>query len=252
VSAAPRTPAMRTLPMPMARRTMIVLIAALAAGCASRSAPSPIATAPLAALAPPAPPALTPDYRIQAYDELHVRFTYQPEVSEQIPVRPDGRISLATTGEIVAVGHTPAELADLIREKSASRLRNPEVVVVVTKVAEQRVYVGGEVFRPGFVVLMPGMTPLQAVVQTGGFRPSAKLDSVLLLTPGEGGKFTAARMDMDQVVSDGVAERVRLHPGDVVYVPRTWIADMNIVVDQYVRGLIPALPHVGVGYSLSN
>ena len=48
-------------------------------------------------------------------------------------------------------------------------------------------------------------------------------------------------MDMEQVVEDGVPERVRLHPGDVVYVPATWIADMNVVVDQYVRGLIPAL-----------
>jgi polysaccharide export outer membrane protein len=146
---------------------------------------------------------------------------------------------------------TPAELEKVIARKSEHRLKNPEVVVVVTKIAEQRVYVGGEVAKPGYVTLQAGMTPLQAVVQTGGFRQTAKLDSVLLLTPGEGGKFSAARMDMEQVVADGVPERVRLHPGDVVYVPATWIADMNVVVDQYVRGLIPALPRVGVGYSLS-
>jgi polysaccharide export outer membrane protein len=172
-------------------------------------------------------------------------------MSEQVPVRPDGRISLATTGEIVPVGLTPSELERLIEKKSSARLRKPEVIVVVTKVAEQRVYVGGEVRKPGYVTLLPGMTPLQAVVQTGGFRETAKLDSVLLMTPGAGGKFSAARMDMEQVVVDGVPERVRLHPGDVVYVPTTWIADMDIVVDQYVRGLIPALPRVGVGYSLS-
>ena len=93
---------------------------------------------------------------------------------------------------------------------------------------------------------MPGSS-----VTYPGLRETAKMDSVLLMTPGPGGKFSAARMDMDQVVNDGVPERVRLHPGDVVYVPATWIADMNIVVDQYVRGLIPALPRVGVGYSLS-
>ncbi len=46
-------------------------------------------------------------------------------------------------------------------------------------------------------------------------------------------------------------ERVRLHPNDVVFVPATWISDMDDVVDAYVRGLIPALPRVGVGYSLS-
>jgi protein involved in polysaccharide export with SLBB domain len=205
----------------------------------------------VAALAPAAPPAAAADSRLQPGDELHIRFTYQPEMNEQVPVRPDGRISLATTGEIGVVGLTPAELERLVEQRSSSRLRKPEVVVVVTKIAEQRVYVGGEVRKPGYVALLPGMTPLQAVVQSGGFRETAKLDSVLLLTPGPGGKFSAARMDMAQIVEDGVPERVRLHPGDVVYVPTTWIADMNIVVDQYVRGLIPALPRVGVGYSLS-
>ena len=227
----------------------LLLLAGFGAGCAKKApAPTP---ENLAALAPPAPPRATDEYRIQSGDELHVRFTFQPEMSEQIPVRPDGRISLATTGEIVATGLTPTELERVVAQKSEHRLKNPEVVVVVTKIAEQRVYVGGEVMKPGYVTLLAGMTPLQAVVQTGGFRQTAKMDSVLLLTPGAGGKFSAARMDMEQVVADGVPERVRLHPGDVVYVPATWIADMNVVVDQYVRGLIPALPRVGVGYSLS-
>ena len=227
----------------------LALVAGFGVGCAPK-APATPAPLNMAALAPPAPPRAADEYRIQAGDELHVCFTYQPEMNEQMPVRPDGRISLATTGELLATGMTPAELEKLIARKSERRLKNPEVVVVVTKIAEQRVYVGGEVAKPGYVTLLAGMTPLQAVVQTGGFRPTAKMDSVLLLTPGEGGKFSAARMDMEQVVADGVPERVRLHPGDVIYVPTTWIADMNIVVDQYVRGLIPALPRVGVGYSL--
>src|SRR5439155_21384085 len=68
---------------------------------------------------------------------------------------------------------------------------------------------------------------------------------------GADGRFSAARVDMKQVVDDGVPERVRLHPNDVIYVPRTWIADMDLVVDEYVRGLIPSLPRVGAGYSLS-
>jgi polysaccharide export outer membrane protein len=145
----------------------------------------------------------------------------------------------------------PTELEKLVVERSSTRLRNPEVTVVVTKLGEQRVYVGGEVARPGYVTLRPDMTPLQAVLQSGGFKHSAKLDSVLLMTPGADGRFAAARVDMEQVVEDGVPERVRLHPNDVVFVPSTWIADMNVVVDQYVRGLIPSLPRVGAGYSLS-
>jgi protein involved in polysaccharide export with SLBB domain len=173
-------------------------------------------------------------------------------MNEALPVRTDGIITLATTGEIKAAGLTPDELQELIVERSASRLRDPEVTVIVTKMGEQRVYVGGEVGRAGFVTLQPGMTPLQAILQSGGFRRTAKVDSVLLLTPGRDGQFTAARMNMQQVVEEGVPERVRLGAGDVLFVPATWISDMNDVVNLYVRGLIPVLPRVGVGYSLNN
>src|SRR2546422_7752365 len=103
----------------------------------------------LPALQPPQPPEPGPTYRIQLGDELHVRFTYQPEMNEQVPVRPDGRISLVSTGEIDAVGHTPPELERVIIERSSAHLRNPEVTVIVTKLGEQRVYVGGEVLTPG-------------------------------------------------------------------------------------------------------
>jgi polysaccharide export outer membrane protein len=200
----------------------------------------------------PAEPAQPgPSYRINAGDELHVRFTYHADQNEQVPVRPDGRITLGTTGEITVIGMTPTELERLIVERSSARLRNPEVTVVVTKLGEQRVYIGGEVIRPGYVPLRSDMTVLQAVLQSGGFRKTARLDSVLLMTPGSDGRFSAARVDMQAVVESGVPERVRLHPNTVVYVPQTWIGNMNDVVDQWVRGLIPALPRVGVGYSLN-
>jgi protein involved in polysaccharide export with SLBB domain len=219
-------------------------------GCGPKQAPSDIGYA--AALAPPAPQVPGPDYRIAIGDELHIRFHYQPDQNEQLPVRPDGRISLATTGEIEAVGMTPAELARIIEQRSSGHLRDPEVTVVVTKVGQQQVYVGGEVARPGVVLLQPGMTPLQAVMQTGGFRPTAKRDSVVLITPSADGRFSASRVNMEQILEDGVPERVKLRANEVIYVPKTWVGNMNQVVDLYVRGLIPALPRVGVGYSLSN
>jgi polysaccharide export outer membrane protein len=232
---------------------LVALITALvlAAGCGPRRhPPSDMATA--AALIPPEPATAGPEYRIAVGDELHIRFTYQPDNDEQLPVRPDGRISLRTTGEIDVVGMTPTELEKIIVDRASSRLRDPEVTVVVTKIGEQHVYIGGEVARPGVIVLQPGMTPLQAVMQTGGFRPTAKQDSVVLITPSADGKFQASRINLQQVVEDGVPERVRLRANEVVFVPKSWVGNMNDVVDLYVRGLIPALPRVGVGYSLSN
>jgi len=228
---------------------LVIGFGVLTTGCAHpRPGPESVA-----ALQPPPPAEPGPSYRIQLGDEMHVRFLFQPEMDEQIPVRPDGRITLSSTGELTVVGLTTTELEKMIVDKSSTRLRNPSVSVIMTKIGEQRVYVGGEVLHPGYVVLRPDgtMTPLQAVLQSGGFKTTAKLESVLLLTPTPDGHFSAARMDMAQVVNDGVPERVRLHMNDVVFVPRTWIADMDLVVDQYVRGLIPSLPHVGAGYSLS-
>src|SRR5262245_55800770 len=228
----------------------LITVLVFGGGCGPKQAP--LDMPPAAALIPPEPATAGPEYRIAVGDELHVRFTYQPDNDEQLPVRPDGRISLRTTGEIEVVGMTPTDLEQVIVERSSGKLRDPEVTVVVTKIGEQHVYIGGEVTRPGVVPLAPGMTPLQAVMQTGGFRPTAKRDSVVLITPSVDGKFQASRINLEQVVEDGVLERVRLRPNEVVFVPKSWIGNMNDVVDLYVRGLIPALPHIGVGYSLSN
>ena len=126
------------------------------------------------------------------------------------------------------------------------------VTVEVTKVGPQNVYVGGQVQRPGVVTLFPGMTPLQAVMEQGGFLPTAKRDSVVLILPTTDGKFAASRINLEQVLTEGVVERVRLRPNALIFVPKTWVANADDVVDLYVRGLIPALPRVGVGYSLNN
>jgi len=183
------------------------------------------------ALQPPGKPEIGPDYRLQVGDELHVRFLYQPELDEKVPVRPDGRISLGPTGQLDVLGLTPTELEVDIAERSSDKLRDPEVAVIVLAVGEQRVYVGGEVQRPGYVVLQPGMTPLQAITHAGGALRSGKMESVMLLTPGDDGQFSAARMNMQQVLEEGVPERIRLRANDIVYIQKTWETNASVVVD---------------------
>jgi hypothetical protein len=225
---------------------MLLLPALVLGGCAGRSAVPPNAGV-VGALMQPPPAEAAVTYRIQAGDELHVRFTYQPEMNEELPVRPDGRITLATTGEILVAGMTPAELEELIAEKSSARLRDPEVHVILTKVAEQRVYVGGEV-GAGPMVLQPGMTRWKRSANRG-VPQHGKAPERALAEPAPRGEFSAARLNLKQVVEEGVPERVRLAAGAVLNVPPSWIGDANEVVDLYVRGLIRAA--VGVGYSLS-
>src|SRR5262245_1811 len=228
---------------------VLAMIGLAAAGCATKV--TPIVAPPPAEILRTNASAPTP-YRIGPGDELDVRFPFHPDFTSHVEVRPDGRVSLPGAGEGEVAGLTPTELEQRVVEQTRSRLRNPEVVVILTRLAEQRIYVGGEVARPGYVVLHGDLTPLQAVIQAGGFKNTAELASVLLLTAGPNSSYRAVRMNMEQVVEDGVPERVRLRANDVVYVPSSWIADADLAVDQWVRGLVPAFPRVGVGYSLSN
>jgi protein involved in polysaccharide export with SLBB domain len=221
---------------------------AVLAGCSSNRTPSPTSVA----LLPPPVFKPGPDYRLQLGDTLHVSFLYQPENDVDLVVRPDGRISLSPAGELEAVGRTEEELEQAITERAPGHLREPTVTVAVTKVGPQYVYVGGQVLHPGSATLVPGMTPLQAVMEQGGFLPTAERDSVVLILPTADGKFAASRINLEQVLTGRVAERVRLRPNAVIFVPKTWIANADDVVDLYVQGLIPALPRIGVGYSLDN
>jgi protein involved in polysaccharide export with SLBB domain len=185
------------------------------------------------------------DYRLQIGDRLTVKFPYHGKHTQDLPVRPDGKISLDVTGEIVAEGMTPTELEEAIKQRSLRYLKNPEVVVVVTQFGDRRAFVGGEVGRPGFVALQDGMTPLQAVLAAGGFKDTACKDSVLYIARGSNGAYQASRVDLDAVVRDGEPETVRLSGNDVVYVPATRIANLNTFVDQYIRKVLPVDSRAG-------
>jgi protein involved in polysaccharide export with SLBB domain len=185
------------------------------------------------------------DYRLQVGDRLNIKFPYHGKHNQELPIRPDGKISLEPTGEIVAEGLTPAALENVIKERSARVLKNPEVVVIVTQIGERHAFVGGEVGRPGFVTVQDGMTPLQAVLAAGGFKDTARKDSVLYIARGSNGAYQASRVDLTAVVREGMPETVRLGVNDVVYVPATRIANLDTFVDQYLRKVMPVDSRAG-------
>ncbi len=185
------------------------------------------------------------EYRLVAGDKLQVKFPYHHARDSEVPIRPDGKISLDVTGDIQAEGLTAQELADVIKEKSAKYLRNPEVVVVVATIGDRRVYVGGEVTRPGYVVIQEGMTPLQAVMAVGGFKDTAQKSDVLYISRGANGEYSASRVDLQDVVTNGTPEVVRLVANDVVYVPATRVANAGTFVKQYIRDLLPVDSRAG-------
>lgn len=118
-------------------------------------------------------------------------------------------------------------------------------MVIVTQIGDRRVYVGGEVNRPGFVVIQEGMTPLQAVMAVGGFKDTAQKKDVLYIARASSGEYNASRVDLEAVVKDGIPEVVRLAGNDIVYVPATRIANAGIFVKQYIRDILPVESRAG-------
>jgi polysaccharide biosynthesis/export protein len=170
------------------------------------------------------PPAATQDtgtpsdYVIGADDTLRISVWKEPDLSEILPVRPDGKISMPLLNDIPAAGLTPLQLKDSITEKLKKFIADPRVTVVVTAMNSQRVFVSGEVLHSGPIALLPHMTVLQALSQAG-FNQFANLKGIYLLRT-ENGKQEKIPFNYKEVIKGNRPEQnIMLKPGDTVVVP---------------------------------
>ena len=187
------------------------------------------------------------NYRIQPGDQLAINFYLDPEFNDQVPVSPDGKITLRLVGAIAAAGMTPGELAGVIDKAYLSELRSPDASVTVKNMPGRQVFVQGQVNKPGAFPLEPGMTALQALADAGGVTKEAAEDSVVLIRRDACGHPTGQRLDLASAVDNpGRGEDASLMPYDVLVVPRSRIANMNLWVEQYIRGLLPIQPYLSL------
>jgi polysaccharide export outer membrane protein len=181
------------------------------------------------------------EYRLQPGDELDIRFYYNPELNTSVLIRPDGRISIPLANEVQAAGLTPNGLTQQLRSAFERELRRPELTVIVRSFNSQKVFVGGEVQTPGVVQALGPLTVLQSVTQAGGFKETARLNEVLVIRRDPAAQDPIViPVDIGAVV-DGTQtnQDIALMPFDVVYVPKSPIANVNKFVDQYIRQNIP-------------
>ena len=108
---------------------------------------------------------MDPGYKIGAEDVLKVDVWKEADITRQVTVRPDGKISLPLLDDVQAAGLTPTELSGAIREGLKKFITEPQVTVTVTEINSRRVYVTGEVNRAGAYPMLPNMTVLQALSQ---------------------------------------------------------------------------------------
>ncbi|GAA0634132.1 polysaccharide biosynthesis/export family protein [Brevundimonas lenta] len=182
-----------------------------------------------------------PEYVLYPGDEIEIATPTASELTRTQKIGPDGRISLPLVGQIMAADRTIAELEADASAAYASQLRRPVVEVTLKTAGPLKVWVDGQVRTPG-VYDMPGdIDAWQAVIQAGGFTPSAKRDQVALVRRGPGGSRMLRAVDL----SPNDREIVALRRGDIVFVPLTVIGE----VAEWVTQFRLALP-IGFSYAI--
>lgn len=182
------------------------------------------------------------DVILRPGDVIELKFYYTPELDVTQMIRPDGRIAVQLLGEVMAEGKTPGQLREELLNLYQPHLKEPKLTILLKSQHDRRVFVGGEVTRPG-VIEMPGdMTVAEAVIQAGGFdMQEARVDNVVVLRQA-GKRWQGYLLDMKPTLEGFATDPFFLHPRDIVYVPRTRIAEVNQWIEQHINKLIPRVP----------
>jgi polysaccharide export outer membrane protein len=160
-----------------------------------------------------------PNYTIGPQDVLDISVWKEPELTRTVPVRPDGKISMPLLNDVQAAGLTPSQLAEQITTSLKKFVTSPQVTVIVTAINSQRVFIIGEVLRPGAFPLLPGMTVLQALSSAGGFTQFASLGKIYVLR-NENGKQTKFPFNYKAAINGKQADQnFTLKAGDQIVVP---------------------------------
>lgn len=181
-----------------------------------------------------------PSYRLYPGDVLEVRLPSAPELTKAVTIQPDGRITMPLVGSIMVADRSPEQASAVLSQAYASQLINPDVEISVTTAQPLKVFVGGEVDKPG-VYDMPGsIDALQAVITAGGFKPSARRAQVIIIRRTADGRAMMRIANLARGVYDpSRTDAVPLRRFDIVYVPRSGVAEVGLFMQQYLRDALP-------------
>jgi polysaccharide biosynthesis/export protein len=173
-----------------------------------------------------------PRYRIQPNDVVEVQFRYTPEYNFTGTVQPDGFIALQMAGAVKIAGRTLDEASAAIAKQAGTRLREPEVTVLLKDFVKPHFIVAGEVARPGTFELRGEVTVIHAIAMSGGFKESSKRSQVILVRRVDQDHAEVKLLDLKQLMSPGkIREDILIRPDDMLVVPQNRISR----VEPYVR-----------------
>lgn len=209
-------------------------------GCASHGAD----TAPAAAWGEPRFAAwqeTDPAYRFYPGDSFEVIVHSAPELSRTVEIGPDGRVALPLISDLMVAGRTDREIGDTIARAYAQNvLVNPMVEVRRAGLGPQNIIVGGEVNAPGLVEMTGPIGALEAVMLAGGFQNTAARGDVVVLRRAPGGDMMMRTVNLhDALRARQGADTIQIRRHDIIFVPRSTVAEVNLFVEQYVMGIVP-------------
>ena len=176
-------------------------------------------SAPTAFQAPAQPVKPPEDYIIGADDVLVVAFRNEKDMSSEVVVRPDGKITLQLINDVVAAGSTPDQLRERIVAEASRFIEDPSVTVIVKQINSRKVFIIGEVGKPGPYSLTSPTTVLQLIALAGGLRDFARRKEILIVRP-EGGRQVTFPFDYAAVLKGTkLQQNILLKPGDTIVVP---------------------------------
>jgi polysaccharide biosynthesis/export protein len=159
-------------------------------------------------------------YLIGNDDRIAINVWKEPDLTQTLPVRSDGKISLPLIGEIQAAGRTPHDLEIDIAARLRTYMTDPEVTVMVMQINSQKFNILGRVAKPGSYSLSTTTTVLDAIAEAGGFQDFAKQKDVYVLRQKTGGGEDRIHFNYKDVIrGKAPQENIRLQPGDTVVVP---------------------------------
>ena len=185
------------------------------------------------------PSASQEDYEIRRGDVLEIAFFNAPELNQTRTVGPDGTFNLTLIGSVRSTRRTLSQLIEEIETRYSSHLVAPEVTISIKEFSSLQIYLGGEVNQPGVIPFTGGLTLVQAIMNGGGFTPSARLDQVVLIRAAGDGPV-GRLVDVKQILYKADFQNdIRLAPRDVIFVSRSRIANVNRFIERVIKNNLP-------------
>ncbi len=223
--------------------SLFLILFTILTGCADE--PPKILPSPFLPGEPAVP---VTEYRFDNGDVFDVEFFYNPELSDSVTVRPDGKITLRLVGEIPVRGLTPSELEQNIKERYRDIIRRSEISVIARKFAPRKIFVGGEVATPGVVALDGRLTALQAIMSVGGFKNSAEVDNVVILKNNGQKDASYHVINFDAHLNHEAMLDAELGPYDVVFVPKKKISEIATFFKENINEIFPFYKNSGITF----